>query len=75
MPRFKDVEWDLDSAPGAPNRAASWDVVNRALLMDIRDELKKLNRVFECYNFVRIPRVLDRIQRNTAKKKKKAVKP
>lgn len=74
MPRFKDAEWNLP--PGETRGSIGhWNALQSAILMDIRDELKKLNRVFECYNFVRIPRVLDRIQRNTAEKKKKAVKP
>ncbi len=48
-----------------------------AVLMDIRDELNLANRrlsVLECRNFLRIPHKLDRIGRNTERKKRKAVK-
>jgi hypothetical protein len=47
--------------------------VVHALLMDIRAELKELNRtmrVLQCPNFLEIPRALKRIGRNTAKKRK-----
>lgn len=39
--------------------------VNRAILLDIRAELKLLNAHFRCYNFVRIPMILDAIARDT----------
>lgn len=42
-----------------------------AILLDIRQELKKLNGVFECGNFLRIPRILDAIRLNTRKVKKR----
>ena len=42
-----------------------------AVLMDIRDELQTLNRIFGCVNFQRIPRVLDTIAKNTTKKRPK----
>lgn len=65
MARHKDTEWNL------PDRAESWDQVAAAVLMDIRDELKKLNRVFECRNFMDVPHKLERIARNTVKRKRK----
>ena len=55
MPRFKDTEWDLPMVGG---RIASWDAMTIAALMDIRDELKRLNKLLHCDNFVRIPRQL-----------------
>ena len=42
-----------------------------AVLMDIRAELRKLNRLLHCDNFVGIPRVLEGIKRNTTKKRRK----
>jgi hypothetical protein len=39
--------------------------------MDIRDELQKLNALLHCSNFRNIPAKLERIARNTTKKKKK----
>lgn len=49
----------------------NWEQVHAAILMDIRDELKQLNRVFACANFQNIPHVLGRISANTAKPKRK----
>ena len=45
-----------------------------ALLSDIREELRTLNRVFACSNTQAIPRILRRISANTAKPKKKKKK-
>ncbi len=52
MARYKDLEWRL------PDNN-TWDHVKIALLMDIRDEMKMLNRR------------IDQIRRNTAPKRKK----
>lgn len=41
-----------------------------ATLMDIRDELQRLNSLLNCSIFVAISRKLDAIRRNTAKKRK-----
>ena len=41
-----------------------------AVLMGIRFELQRLNRLLHCHNFMDIPRKLERIKRNTAKKRK-----
>lgn len=41
-----------------------------ATLMDIRDELQRLNSLLHCSIFMAIPRKLDAIRRNTAKKRK-----
>lgn len=40
-----------------------------AVLMDIRDELQKLNRVFNCGNFLSLPHVVQGIEKNTRKRK------
>lgn len=45
--------------------------VHSALLMDIRDELKSLNRILSCSNFLDIPFKLDAIKKNTTKAKRK----
>lgn len=65
MARHKDEYWNL-SEP-----IKTWEEVHVAVLMDIRDELKDLNRLLHCENFKRIPFVLDRIRRNTVKPKRK----
>ncbi len=48
----------------------SFDAAQLCVLMDIRDELQKLNKVFECGNFLAIPATLREIQINTKKKRK-----
>lgn len=76
MPRHKDVDWNLPE--GTPNSKGGnthrWDSIHAAILMDLRDELKRLNSRIQCHEFIGIPRVLRAIQRNTAKKKKKAAR-
>ena len=67
MARYKNIEWIL---PDQGSNARD-GVVHSAVLMDIRAELQKLNRVFECANFVDIPRKLDRIVDNTRKPRKR----
>jgi len=49
----------------------NWQGAQVALLMDIRSELRKLNGLLHCKNFIQIPGKLDRIGRNTAKPKRK----
>ncbi len=66
--RHKDVNWNL------PDKIDStWNYIYLSMLMDIRDELKKLNRVFECKRFLDVPTHLSEIALNTKKvvKKKK----
>ena len=69
MPRFKDGDWNLPkSDKGNPE---TWDAVKIAVLMDIRDELKRLNSLLHCSNFMAIPWKLDRIAKNTTKPRKR----
>lgn len=49
----------------------SYDAIHAVLLMDIRDELKRLNRTLACPNFLGIPHTLTRIRENTAKPKRR----
>jgi hypothetical protein len=79
MSNGRHINWEL-------NKDASGNFLTSTatlgVLMDIRDELEKLNRVFKCSNFISIPRVLKcsnfisiprvlRISANTAKPRKK----
>lgn len=64
MARHRNVDWNLPDSIG-------WDQVRYALLMDIRDELQALNRIFRCQNFLLIPSKLDAIERNTRKPKRR----
>ncbi len=42
-----------------------------AVLMDIRVELKRLNNLLHCQNFIRVPTTLAAIKKNTTKRKYK----
>lgn len=72
--RRKDVSWNIScSADGS----LSFEGAQLAVLMDIRDELKKLNGVIGCHNFIAVPQILRGIRKNTAKprRKRKPVQP
>ena len=56
--RHKDGNWSLPTNSNGNIR--DWTLVQVALLMDLRDELKKLNRTFDCPNFQAMPRFLRR---------------
>jgi len=68
MANTKNMDWQI-----AVNLDHSVSIENArlAVLMDIRDELQKLNRLLHCHNAVRIPKILDAIRRNTTKRRKK----
>jgi hypothetical protein len=65
--QFLDIDWDLANDKG---EMGTWERVSIALLMDIRRELKILNRLLACPNFLGIPHTLKRIATNTEKKKR-----
>lgn len=49
--------------PAEPDGSISWDRVDTALLMDIRDELQRLNALLHCHNFTGMPTTLKSIRR------------
>lgn len=51
------VDWNR------PDDHFPWEFVDRILLQEIRDELKKLNALLTCPNFTGIPRTLKTISR------------
>lgn len=53
--RNKDIEWKIHNEDGT---IPTWERVQVAVLMDIRDELKRLNNAIYCTNFQKIPAVL-----------------
>jgi hypothetical protein len=57
--RQKDANWIVTNADGT---VTSWEQVQAAVLMDIRDELKRLNNVLQCPNFIAVPSKLDAIK-------------
>jgi hypothetical protein len=52
----------------------SQETVQCAILMDIRAELQRMNNILQCPNFVEIPSILRRVERNTKKRKKVVAK-
>ena len=68
MARRKDVDWFLPDV----GTGISLDHAKLAVLMDLRDELKRLNGLLHCSNFIDIPRVLSQIRKNTTKSRRKA---
>lgn len=62
MARHKNADWNI------PEKPADWHQVQAAVLMDIRDELQKLNSMLSCPNFMGMPHVLKRIDKRLAKK-------
>lgn len=74
MARHKDMGWNLPE--GTPSRGGvsthEWQSIHSALLMDIRDELKRLNSTLHCASFLEIPHKLEQIARNTKKRKRGA---
>lgn len=65
--RHKNTVWKLHANADGSLPISSCTV---AVLMDIRDELQRLNTLLHCRNFTDIPVRLRAIQRNTVKKRK-----
>lgn len=70
--RRKDTNWKIrtnaDGTVPAPD-------AHLAVLMDIRDEMKKLNGLLHCQNFVAIPAILRQIVRKLPPRKPARKKP
>lgn len=66
MARHKNASWHLSDP------AARWEEVQVAVLMDIRDELQRLNSLLHCSNFMNMPHTLRTISTNTRRRKRKA---
>jgi hypothetical protein len=62
--RRKDVHWCIEEP-------MSFEKATLAVLMDMRDELKAINRVLGCSNFLRIPWTIDAIVENTKPRPRK----
>ena len=61
----KGVHWET---PLDPN--FRWEHVAIEVMMDIREELQQLNALLRCPHFLDIPHKLERIKRNTTRKRK-----
>ena len=65
MARHKNGDWNLGEKA---SDGLTWEQASIAVLMDIRDELQRLNRVICCSNFIGMPFTLRRIEENTKKR-------
>jgi len=68
MARYKNIDWNLGDL--GPDGSPTWNLLQCALLMDIRDELQELNRLFHCPNFRDLPSAVFDIRRATGKRKR-----
>ena len=66
---YANTNWHLPELTEASDH--SYEIAQLALLMDLRNELRTLNRVVTCSNFLAIPTTLRQISRNTAKPRKR----
>ncbi len=57
MARHKNFQWSV--APADNDGRHTWDSIRVSILLDIRDELQQMNRIWGCHNFQRIPQILD----------------
>jgi len=67
MARHRDSNWELDTPPSIPG-------AQLAVLMDIRDELKALNKLLGCQNFLAIPHTLRSIDRTMVRAERRLAK-
>jgi hypothetical protein len=68
---FVGNDWDLAEPNGS---IGTWEKAGIAVLMDIRDEMRRMNSVLHCQNFLCVPQTLRDIKRNTTKpRRRKAV--
>jgi hypothetical protein len=70
MARHKDGNWNLPK--GGNGDPLQWkEHVTIAVLMDVRDELKRLNALLHCPNFTAIPDTLRGIRRKLPSRKER----
>ena len=74
MARHANSNWNLPENSGTPHYH-EWNSIICALLMDLRDEMRVLNRTLQCKNFQAIPARLLRVARNTDRQMKKKARP
>ena len=77
---YRDIgNWDLNTSKTLKDdggSTADTQTIMMATLCVIRDELKVISRklnALECGNFLDVPRKLDRIEKNTRKRKRPKV--
>lgn len=67
--RRKNIVWRILDEQGK-FYPSSYGGAQLAVLMDIRDELQRLNALLHCHNFQQLPHVLKRIDKRLAKTRK-----
>jgi len=65
MARFKDVNWELVKLQNGSIQ--SWEQAQLAVLMDIRDEMKALNKTLAFYRVQNMADAMIRAERRMAK--------
>lgn len=68
--RYKDHQWVICNSGVKPD----FNGAKLSVLMDIRDELKRMNGVLNCPNFLEVPQILREIRKNTTPKKRRKAK-
>lgn len=66
--RCKNTNWQIHLSDDRSKTASVQDA-QLAVLMDIRDELQRLNEAIQCPNFYNIPSLLRQIRHNTRRQK------
>lgn len=61
MARFRNTDWNVAESPTDRYSAANCNEASLAVLMDIREELQRLNRVMLCSNVAQGFRALAKI--------------
>jgi hypothetical protein len=66
--RRKNMNWFVaDDRGNTYQSTTGLDGRSLAVLMDIRDELLRLNKLLYCSSFLAVPQKLERIARNTSR--------
>ena len=66
--RHANKIWTIGEQTG---NVPTWERVGIAVLMDLRDELQRLNRLLACPQFLSIPSKLEAIRHNTRQPRKR----
>ena len=72
MARHKQMDWKLRELNW--DKTTDIDTIQTAVLMDIRDLLRELQRIFACGDFLLLPAQLEQIVKNTTPRGKRRAK-
>jgi hypothetical protein len=71
---YREVgDWNVDTSITIQDdgrHTAPTETIMMCMLATIRDELRRLNHVLQCPNFIAVPAKLDQIAKNTRKRRK-----